>query len=287
MITAACRARPEWSNWQAKVPIHVMFYYVSKIVWFFATPSNALVTMAMIGLLLMRTRRARLGRRAVFASIVGLFIAGLSPLGNALMLPLEERFPAFVDDGTPIAGVVVIGGTFDTEATNFHGQMALNETGERLIALGDLARRYPDAKVVYSGGGSEFTADTTPEATLVEKTAGQLGIAPGRVIYERRSLNTFQNALYSKVLAAPKEGERWLVVTSAFHMPRTMGVFRAAGFDVVPYPVDYRTAGSASLARPFAFVGEGLRRTDIAAKEWIGLLAYRLTGQSEDLFPGP
>lgn len=264
-----------------------MFYYVSKIVWFVATPSNALAMLALIGFLVMRTKRAALGQRAVFASIVGLLVAGLSPLGNALMLPLEERFPAFVDDGTPIAGVVVIGGTFDTEATNVHGQMALNETGERLIALGDLARRYPDAKVVYSGGGSEFTPDTTPEATLVEKTAGQLGIAPGRVIYERRSLNTFQNALYSKALAAPKEGERWLVVTSAFHMPRTMGVFRKVGFEVAPYPVDYRTAGGASLARPFAFVGEGLRRTDIAAKEWIGLLAYRLTGQSEDLFPGP
>lgn len=264
-----------------------MFYYVAKIVWFFATPSNALVLLALTGFLLLRTKREAWGRRALFAAIVGLLVAGLSPLGNLLILPLEERFPAFVDDGRPVAGVVVIGGTFDTEATNVHGQMALNETGERLIALGDLARRYPNAKIVYSGGGSEFTLDKTPEATLVEKTAGQLGIVPGRVIYERRSLNTFQNALYSKSLAGPQPGERWLMVTSAFHMPRAMGVFRTVGFDVVAYPVDYRTAGSASLALPFAFVGEGLRRTDTAAKEWIGLLAYHLTGQSEELFPGP
>ena len=264
-----------------------MFYFVSKIVWFFVTPSNALVTLALIGFVLMRTRRAAMGKRLSFASVVALLVVGLSPLGNALILPLEERFPAYIDDGTPVAGVVVIGGTFDTEATNVHGQMALNETGERLIALGDLARRYPDATIVYSGGGSEFTPDTTPEATLVEHTIGQLGIAPGRVVYERRSLNTFQNALYSKALAKPKQGERWLVVTSAFHMPRTMGVFRAVGFDVVPYPVDYRTAGQRSLLRPFGFVGEGLRRTDVAAKEWIGLLAYYLSGQTADVFPGP
>jgi uncharacterized SAM-binding protein YcdF (DUF218 family) len=264
-----------------------MFYYVAKIVWFFATPSNALVTLALIGLLLMRTRRAAMGKRAALTAVAGLFVAGLSPLGNALILPLEDRFPSYTDDGTPVAGIVVLGGSFETEVTNVRGQMALNETGERLIALGDLARRYPNARIVYAGGGSEFTPDTTPEATLVENTIGQLGIAPGRVIYERRSLNTFQNALYSKTVAEPKADERWLVVTSAFHMPRTMGVFRTAGFKVVPYPVDYRTAGGASIARPFAFVGEGLRRTDIAAKEWIGLLAYRLTGQSEDLFPGP
>lgn len=264
-----------------------MFYYVSKIAWFFLTPSNALVVLALAGFALQWLRFARVGSRLAGAAAAALLVAGLSPLGNALILPLEARFPAFVDDGTPVAGIVVIGGTFDTEATNAHGQMALNETGERLIALADLARRYPAAKVIYAGGGSEFSTDTTPEATLVENTIGELGLAPERVIYERRSLNTFQNAVYAKELAKPKPGERWLVVTSAFHMPRTMGVFRKVGFAVVPYPVDYRTAGTASLFRPFGFVGEGLRRTDIAAKEWIGLAVYCLSGRTEAFFPEP
>jgi uncharacterized SAM-binding protein YcdF (DUF218 family) len=264
-----------------------MFYYVSKIVWFFLTPSNALVALAIVGLVLMQTRWAVAGWRVTAAAVAGLLVAGLSPLGNALMLPLEERFPAYADDGAAIAGIVVIGGTFDTEATNVHGQMALNETGERVIAIGDLARRYPGAKIIYAGGGSEFTPDTTPEATLVENTIAQLGLAADRVVYERKSLNTFENAVYAKEIAAPKAGERWLLVTSAFHMPRAMGVFRAAGFEVTAYPVDYRTAGSASLLRPFAFVGEGLRRTDIAAKEWIGLGAYHVAGRTEDVFPGP
>jgi uncharacterized SAM-binding protein YcdF (DUF218 family) len=264
-----------------------MFYYASKIVWFFLTPSNALVVLALAGLLLQWTRFARVGTRMTGACVVLLFAAGLSPFGHALILPLEERFPAFVDDGRPVTGIVVIGGTFDTEATNAHGQMALNETGERLVALGDLARRYPDAKLIYAGGGSEFTPDTTPEATLVENTVDELGLRADRVIYERRSLNTFQNALYAKELAQPKPGERWLVVTSAFHMPRTMGVFRTVGFAVVPYPVDYRTAGPGSVLRPFAFVSEGLRRTDIAAKEWIGLVIYYLSGRTDALFPAP
>jgi uncharacterized SAM-binding protein YcdF (DUF218 family) len=264
-----------------------MFYFVSKFAWFFLTPSNALVTLVLAGLLLMRTKHAALGGRLAAGGALGLLVAGLSPLGNALILPLEERFPSFVDDGLPVAGVIVLGGTYDTEVTNLRGQMALNETGERLIALGDLARRYPDARLIYAGGGSEFTPDTTPEATLVENTAHQLGLAAGRIAYERKSLNTYENAVYAKKIARPKAGERWLVVTSAFHMPRAIGVFRTAGFPVTPYPVDYRTGGNVSLMRPFGFAGEGLRRTDIAAKEWIGLLSYRLSGRTEHVFPGP
>lgn len=264
-----------------------MFYFISKIVWFFLTPSNALLTLALVGVALAWTRFDTFGWRLTAGALVGLLAAGLLPFGNVLMYPLEERFPAFVDDGLPVAGVVVLGGTFDTEATNVHGQMALNETGERLVALGELARRYPEAKIVYAGGGSEFTPDTTPEATLVENTVGQLGIAPGRILYERKSLNTYQNALYAKEVAKPRAGERWLVVTSAFHMPRAMGVFRAVGFEVRAYPVDYRTAGASSMLRPFAFLSEGLRRTDIAAKEWIGLGAYYASGRTGALFPGP
>jgi uncharacterized SAM-binding protein YcdF (DUF218 family) len=264
-----------------------MFYFVSKIVWFFLTPSNALVTLVLLGLWLMRTKRAVLGGRLAAGGAIGLLVAGLSPFGNALILPLEERFPVYRDDGVPVAGVIVLGGTYDTEVTNVRGQMALNETGERIVAIGDLARRYPAARIIYAGGGSEFTPDTTPEATLVENTVERLGVAPSRIAYDRRSLNTYQNAVYARKIARPKAGERWLLVTSAFHMPRAMGVFRKAGFAVTPYPVDYRTAGGVSLLRPFGFVGEGLRRTDIAAKEWIGLLSYYLSGRTDAVFPAP
>lgn len=264
-----------------------MFYFVSKIIWFFLTPSNLLLTFVISGLALMRVGRERQGRLLAGAGATGLLVAGLSPLGNALILPLEQRFPVFADNGQTITGIVVLGGTFDSEVTNARGQMALNESGERLLALAALAHRYPEARVIYSGGGSEFTPDTTPEATLVEKTIGTLDVAPARIEYERRSLNTFENAVYSRQVAQPRPGETWLLVTSAFHMPRSVGVFRKAGFEVASYPVDFRTAGPQSMLRPFGFVGEGLRRMDIATKEWIGLVAYYVAGKTDALFPGP
>ena len=114
-----------------------------------------------------------------------------------------------------------------------------------------------------------------------------LGIAPERIIAEEQSRNTVENAVFSKLLAMPQPGERWLLVTSAHHMPRAMGVFRAADFPVEAYPVDWRTRGPIDLLRPFDSVGRGLERADTAMHEWIGLLIYWLTGRSAQLFPGP
>jgi len=119
------------------------------------------------------------------------------------------------------------------------------------------------------------------------KLLERLGVAPGRVVTEDRSRNTWENAVFSRRIAMPKLGERWLLVTSAYHMPRAVGVFQKAGFVVEAYPVDWRTRGTRDLLRPSATVGDGLRRTDTAVREWSGLLIYWLSGKSSELFPGP
>jgi uncharacterized SAM-binding protein YcdF (DUF218 family) len=114
-----------------------------------------------------------------------------------------------------------------------------------------------------------------------------LGIPRARITLEDRSRNTVENAVLSKAIAQPKPGERWLLVTSAHHLPRAVGVFRKAGFPVEAYPVDWRTRGVDDVLRPFATVGDGLRRSDTAVREWVGLAVYWLTGRSSELFPGP
>jgi uncharacterized SAM-binding protein YcdF (DUF218 family) len=114
-----------------------------------------------------------------------------------------------------------------------------------------------------------------------------LGVAAERITAEEQSRNTIENAVFSRLLANPKPGERWLLVTSAYHMPRAMAAFGAAGFAVEAYPVDWRTRGPIDAFRPFSSLGDGLRRTDTAMHEWVGLLTYRLTGKTAALFPGP
>lgn len=264
-----------------------MFYYVSKVFWFFAAPSNLFLLAILLGALLRATRWPRTGQRLVLGGSVGLAFFGLSPVSLWLLMGLENRFPAFQDDGAPVVGVIVLGGSFETEPTNFRGQMALNDAGERILAIGTLGRRFPHAKIVFSGGGSGFATGRTPEATLLEHSAEELGVAPGRIIYERRSLNTYENAIFSKELVHPQPGEKWLLVTSAFHIPRAVGVFRQAGWPVTPYPVDFRTAGPDDRLRFFASIPQGLERADTAAKEVIGLIAYRISGKTDALFPAP
>ena len=265
-----------------------MFYYASKIAWFFATPSNLLPALVAFGLGLMAWRRARRpGFALAVLGTLAIFVAGLSPLANWVVLPLEQRFPAYRDDGRPVTGVIVLGGALESEVADRRGQVTLNEAGDRLTAMADLARRYPDARIVFTGGGSTILRDELSEAVALQRFAGSLGIAPERILFETESRTTAENASLTRRLVEPKPGERWLLVTSAWHMPRAVGCFRHAGFAVSPYPVDYRTRGPRDRSRPFSFVSEGLRRLDLATKEWIGLIGYKLADYTDALFPGP
>jgi len=264
-----------------------MFFAASKILGFFAIPSNLVMAIGLAGVLLLPTRFARAGRRLIVASLIVLAVLGDSPIGNLLIMALEQRFPSWdAAQGAP-DGIVVLGGAISPDVSTARNEIALNEAAERMPALVDLARRYPDARVIFSGGSPALFFSEAPEAEFAVRLLQSLGIPRNRIIVEDRSRNTVENAVFSKLIAQPKPGERWLLVTSAYHMPRSMGVFRAADFAVEPYPVDWRTRGTADAWRPFATLSEGLRRTDTAVREWIGLAAYWLTGRSSEFFPRP
>jgi len=264
-----------------------MFFSLSKILGFFAIPSNLVISIGILGLLLLPTRFARAGRALAFASLIVLAILGLSPAGNALIIPLEERFPRWdATRGAP-DGIIVLGGAISPDVSAARPDVALNEAAERLTVAAELARRYPAARILFSGGSGALIYDEGAEAAFALRLLEDLGIPRERIMLEDRSRNTVENAVFSKALAHPRPGERWLLVTSAHHLPRAIGVFRKAGFPVEAYPVDWRTRGSNDVLRPFATVGDGLRRSDTAVREWVGLAVYWVTGRSSALFPGP
>jgi uncharacterized SAM-binding protein YcdF (DUF218 family) len=264
-----------------------MFFTLSKVLGFFASPSNLVIALGLLGILLMATRRARVGRFLAAASLMALAVLGLSPLGNALIIPLEQRFPPWDDSRGPPDGIVVLGGGITPDVSAARNEVALNEAAERVTATVALARRYPEARIVYSGGSGALIFREGSEAAFAVRLFESLGIQPARIIAEEQSRDTVENAVFSLLLAMPKPGERWLLVTSAYHMPRAMGVFRRAGFPVEAYPVDWRTRGPQDALRPFRTLGGGLERADTAVREWVGLLVYWLTGRSAALFPGP
>src|SRR3984893_15032575 len=242
-----------------------MFFVLSKLLGFFAVPSNLVVLMGIGGLLLLPTRFARAGRWLAFVSLVVLAILGFSPIGNALIIPLENRFPPWDPTRGATAGIIVLGGAIDGLGPG--DEVLLNEAAERLTVPPELARRYPNARILFSGGSGALLDDGESEAKFALCLLESLGVSRGRIILEDHSRNTVENAVYSKAILQPKPDERWLLVTSAYHMPRAIGVFRKAGFPVEPYPVDWRTRGVEGALHPFATVSDGLRRTDTAVHE--------------------
>ena len=264
-----------------------MFFVLSKTLGFMLLPTNLLIGIGLLGAILMVTRFASLGRKLVIAAVLLLVICGLSPLGNLLLYPLESRFPAWdASRGAP-DGIVVLGGSIEPNLSAAHGTAVVSGASDRIIAAVALARRYPNARVVFSGGSGNLVSNDAREADFAGAIFESLGISKSRLIMERHSRNTVENAEFSKALVAPKQGERWLLVTSAFHMPRSVGLFRKAGFVVEPYPVDWRVGGPYDLFSFANIAVAGFGRTDIAVREWMGLIAYRATGKIDELLPAP
>lgn len=259
-------------------------FALTKVAWFLATPSNLLALGALLGAL---AARRIWGRGLCLLCLGAAVLLGLSPAGFWLLLPLEDRFPAYREADAAVAGIVVLGGAVQPDTSAARGQLATGDAAERMIAMADLARRHPAARIVFSGGSGALVKGGVPEAEAVRLHGAALGIDVGRILFEDRSRTTAENAREVRRLVAPGAGERWLLVTSAWHMPRAVGAFRQAGFAVVPYPVDYRTGAPGDLVAGTTSVASGLNRVDLAVREWAGLLAYRLSGRSEAVLPAP
>lgn len=250
-----------------------MFYWASKIFWALAQPSNLLLLLLVAGALALARGRRRLASWLLYPAVLAFLLIGLFPVGNWLLLPLENRFPALAEPPAEVDGVIVLGGAVKFSVAERRGTLSLDDSAERDITMIELARHYPDARLIYTGAGNW------------PPFARRHGLGE-RVVFEDRARNTYENAVFSKQLAAPRPGERWLLVTSAAHMPRAVGVFRQVGWPVIPYPVDYRTTGEVEfLVAPD--VSRRWNEFDQAVKAWIGLLAYWLTGRSSAPFPAP
>ena len=265
-----------------------MFFVLSKVAQIVTVPSNLLMIIAVAGVVLLATPWRKSGLRLLVASTLVTLAIWLLPIGAALTVPLELRFPPWTPtpNAPPPTGMIVLGGVIGPEVSIAHRQIALNGAAERLTFAVMLAREYPNARIVFSGGNARLVGGMR-EGGFALRFFEQLGIARDRVSIEAQARNTAENAIYSKRLIAPKPGERWLLITTAMHMPRAVGAFRQAGFSVIPCPVDYQFTGWRAL---WSLPGSALGRmgaTDAAVHEWLGLFVYWFTGRIPTLFPEP
>jgi uncharacterized SAM-binding protein YcdF (DUF218 family) len=263
-----------------------MFFVLSKTAAFLLLPSNFLFVLGCAGLALMLTRWRRAGSRLLAAGFVLLGIAAFSPIGALLNHPLEQRFPPWdASRGVP-DGVIVLGGVIIPSLSRLYDAPQLGSAAERVTVIAKLTREFPNARIVFSGGDASLRGDHGREADYLYQLLDTFGVPRERVILERRARNTYENAQFSKAAAAPKPGERWLLVTSAQHMPRAVGCFRRVGFEVEAYPVDWTSGRRVGLSPPNA-LSVGLGRLDTAVHEWVGLIVYWITGRTSALLPDP
>lgn len=264
-----------------------MFFVASKLFWALIEPFNLLMILGLIGIAFCFGGWRRLGGRLCIAALLALSIVSFSPLGGILLRPIEDRFPL---PGTGLAaptGIIVLGGSLDEDLTAARHEPILMELGGRVTAGAALARRFPQARLIFTGGSSSLRPSGADEATGVRDLWLSLGVDPARMTFETKSRNTWENALFTRALIKPRPDETFLLVTAAWHMPRAMGVFRKLGYRVIAYPSDYMTLGD---RRDFSLIHLGfgeLVMFQFAVHEWIGLTAYHFTGKTSAWFPAP
>lgn len=260
-------------------------FSVMKIVEILLSPLDMALVALVVAVLLLWRGHGRAGRWLLAVTVAALLVLAVLPWGDWLLRPLESRFPLVSEPLAKVDGIVVLGGSVDPVRSQKRGRPVITGAAERLTTLIELSRRHPGARIVFSGGSGNFARQDVKEAHYVAALLDALGVPEGRVLYEDQSRNTHENAEFAKPLAAPKDGEVWVLVTSALHMPRSVGAFRASGWNVIPYPVDYLTD---PVPSGWGFrLGRNNAILRTAIHEWAGLVYYRLRGWGDSLYPGP
>ncbi|MFV3128591.1 YdcF family protein [Niveispirillum sp. KHB5.9] len=264
-----------------------MGFGLGKLFAAVTSPGNLLLLLLLAGLLLLACGRRRWGRGLLMAGALGLALIAATPLSTWVLLPLEQRFPApDVESLGQVDGIIVLGGALMPVGSKEHGTPQLNREAERLTVLPGLMRRFPQARMVFTGGSGDPRTPDDREAPFVLALLADWGVDTGRITLEETSRNTWENAVSSAPLIG--KGERWLLVTSAAHMPRSMGVFRTVLPETafIAWPVSYN-ANRVEADRFGLNLAENLERMENAAHEWRGLLAYRLSGRIPAVLPPP
>jgi uncharacterized SAM-binding protein YcdF (DUF218 family) len=261
-----------------------VLFYLSKYIWIVISPDSLfiiLLTLCLLLFLLKKTKKATylLG----LLTFSALFLSFFS-MGDWMLYPLETRFQNKPDLPEHIDGIIILGGSVIPDLSVEWQQLETNQSHERLSSFIKLAQLYPGARLVFSGGNASTDDSKPTEAQIAETYFLESGISAERLLIENKARNTAENVSYSRQLVRPASNETWLMITTAYHMPRAMGVFCEQNWRVIPYPVDHQTLPSELYQPRFSLIGHA-EHLVLASHEWVGLLYYYFTGKTHQLFP--
>ena len=260
------------------------FFWLSKLAWYVIAPENILLLLVLTSWVLLLRGAIRWAKRVLGLVSIGMLILAFVPIGEWILYPLEMRFAANPVLPQRVDGIIVLGGAEDPERSAAWDQVEVNDSAERFLASVALSRRYPNAKLVFTSGSGSLLDQRYKGANVARRLYEEQGLETSRIVFESESRNTAENAALSKVLVKPAAGETWILLTSALHMPRSVGIFCKIGWPVIAYPVDHRTLRGEPLHSRAGLIGN-LTDLSIGVKEWLGLVAYHVTGRTTALVP--
>lgn len=261
-----------------------LFFLASKLARVLLSPANLMIWLLLLATLLLWLGYQRTARRLLLALATTAFVIMGYPVGDLLLHPLETRFAAPEALPGQIDGIIVLGGAEQLRLSQGWGSAQVGESAERILSAAELARRYPQAPLIYSGGSNLVRMPgLDAEGRVARSLLMQAGIEADRIVTETGSRNTHENFLLMQPLLPVRQG-RYLLVTSAYHMPRAVGIARKQALDVVPYPVDYRSSPAQDRYWDFDLIGH-FRVLETAWNEWLGLAAYHLSGKTRRWLP--
>lgn len=261
-------------------------FYLSKIFWLAAQPLSLAFIAVLLGCIAGFAGWRRLGCGFTLLAGIVLFVTLYTSSGAVALQALENRFARPQSVPENLSCMIVLGGAFETEVTTRRGGIELNQAADRFVEALRLLRDHPQSRVLVSGGDGSLSGDYEGDAAVSRRFFSTFGIAPERLVGETASRTTYENVVNIKDLLVREKLQNCLLITSAFHMPRAVGLFRKSGIDVTPWPTDYRTAGNVGLMLDFSQPTANAQLTSTALREWIGLLGYFLSGRTSALYPG-
>lgn len=261
-----------------------LFFWTSKVAWSALSPDSLILILLLLALVLFLGGSNRPAQWVLGFTVTAITVIALLPVGEWLSAPLEKRFEINPELPEEADGIVILGGAEDIPLSAGWDQVEVGDAAERFLAFLSLARRYPNAKLVFSGGSGHVLRQEHKGADVAKRLMQEQGFDLSRVTFERKSRNTYENALLSKALIKPLPGETWILITSAMHMPRSVGIFCRAGWPVIPYPVDHSILPGNLLRIEFD-LSHHLHDLKMSAREWVGLVAYFIAGKTSAVFP--
>lgn len=261
-----------------------LFFWLSKIVWLVISPDSLLVILTVISFILLWKKSYKRAKQLLGFVVIMMLAISLFPIGEWLLYPLETQYRTNPVLPENIDGIILLGGAEDAYMSYLWQQVELNDAAERNLAFMHFIRKYPDARHVFTGGSGSLDNQEYRQAHVVKKLLQEHGLDISNIIFEEQSRNTYENAKLTYSTIKPAPDENWVLITTAWHMPRAVGVFHKIGWPVIAYPVDHYTQPGHLLRLSLRFSGN-LNLLRIAMKEWAGLIAYWITGKLLVIIP--